>query len=149
MECMDFSSVKWLWLYAGAALMLMEILAPGFVIFFFGLAAATVGLVLFVTDLSATMQMVLFTVFSIVYLCGLRRLVKNVFMGETVKTELIGSEYVGRYGEVVEKITAACPGRILVGDAQWTAVANTDIEPGKKVKVIAQQNLTFTVEPVD
>ena len=29
-----------MWLYFGAFLMLMELLAPGFVIFFFGLSAA-------------------------------------------------------------------------------------------------------------
>ena len=40
---MSMFSCGWLWLYAGAILMLMEILAPGFVIFFFGLAAATAG----------------------------------------------------------------------------------------------------------
>ena len=38
------TSCSWLWLYAGAFLMLLELLAPGFVIFFFGLSAATVGL---------------------------------------------------------------------------------------------------------
>ena len=63
---MEFLSVKWLWLYAGALLMLLEIMAPGFVIFFFGLAAATVGLTLFAFDFSATAQMALFTAFSIV-----------------------------------------------------------------------------------
>ena len=37
-----------LWLYFGAFLVLAELLAPGFVIFFFGLPAATVGLLWFV-----------------------------------------------------------------------------------------------------
>ena len=45
---MDFLAAKWIWLYIGAFLMLAEIMAPGFVIFFFGLAAATIGLLLFV-----------------------------------------------------------------------------------------------------
>ena len=33
----------WLWIYAGSALMLLELVVPGFVLCFFGLAAATVG----------------------------------------------------------------------------------------------------------
>ena len=40
---MDFLSQAWLWLYFGAFLMLAELASPGFVVFFFGLAAATVA----------------------------------------------------------------------------------------------------------
>ena len=36
-------SCAWLWMYAGMLLMLLELAAPGFVVFFFGLAAMTVG----------------------------------------------------------------------------------------------------------
>ena len=41
---MDFLSPVWLWMYAGAFLMLAELASPGFVVFFFGLAAATVSM---------------------------------------------------------------------------------------------------------
>ena len=34
---MDFLAARWLWLYAGAILMLAELMAPGFVVFFFGI----------------------------------------------------------------------------------------------------------------
>ena len=145
---MEFLSVKWLWLYAGAILMLMEITAPGFVIFFFGLAAATVGLILFAADLSATWQAALFSVLSILYLVTLRRLVKSVFMGDTAATKAITSEYVGRIGKVVQAIRPEVPGRILLGDAEWTATADMRLEPGTEVKVIEQINLTMKVQAI-
>lgn len=145
---MEFLSVKWLWLYAGALLMLLEIMAPGFVVFFFGLAAATVGLTLFAFDFSATAQMALFTAFSIVYIVGLRRFMKALFMGETAESRAISSEYVGRHGKVVEAIRPEVPGRILLGDAEWTAVAREGLVPGTEVRVVAQKNLTLTVERV-
>lgn len=145
---MEFLSVKWLWLYAGALLMLLEIMAPGFVIFFFGLAAATVGLTLFAFDFSATAQIALFTAFSIIYIVGLRRFMKALFMGETAESRAISSEYVGRLGKVVEAIRPEVPGRILLGDAEWTAVAHEGLVPGTEVRVVAQKNLTLTVERV-
>ena len=145
---MEFLSVKWLWLYAGALLMLLEIMAPGFVIFFFGLAAATVGLTLFAFDFSATAQMALFTAFSIVYIVGLRRFMKALFMGETAESRAISSEYVGRRGKVVEASRPEVPGRILRGDAEWTAVAREGLVPGREVRVVGQKNLTLTVERV-
>ena len=146
---MDFLSMKWLWLYAGAFLMLAEIMAPGFVIFFFGLAAATIGALLFVlpesVHLSFTWQLALFSGLSIVYLMTLRRYMKSVFLGDTAESRAIDSEYVGRLGKVTETIRPEAPGRILLGDSEWSATAAERLEPGIEVKVTAQNNLTLTV----
>ena len=138
--------VKWVWLFAGALLMLLEILAPGFVIFFFGLAAATVGLVLFAVDVSAVLQVVLFAALSILYLFTLRRLAKSVFRGNTVETKSIGSEFTGRVGKVVETVRQEVPGRVLLGDAEWSAIADERLEPGVEVRVVSQNNLTLLVK---
>ena len=74
---MDFLSAGWMWLYVGAGLMLAEILMPGFVVFFFGLSAATLGaLILVLPDafqLTFAWQLALFSLFSVVYLVTLRR----------------------------------------------------------------------------
>ena len=142
---MNFTAAPWIWLYVGAFLMLAEILAPGFVIFFFGLAAATVGLLLFAFDFSATVQAALFSVLSIAYLVGLRRVVKSVFMGETAASPVAMGECVGRVGKVVEAIRPEVPGRILLGDAEWSASAPERLEPGTEVRVVAQHNLTLEV----
>ncbi len=145
---MEFLSVKWLWLYAGALLMLMEVMAPGFVVFFFGLAAATVGLALFAFDVPAAGQLALFTACCIVYIVGLRRLMKALFMGETTETKAPASEFAGRLGKVVEEIRPEAPGRVLLGDAEWTAVAGECLAPGTEVRVVDQKNLTLAVERV-
>lgn len=145
---METHTIPWLWLFVGVVLMLMEILAPGFVIFFFGLAAATLGVVLFVVDLSATLQIVLFTALCILYLLTLRRIAKSVFMGKTSESKTIGSEYVGRIGTVVEAIRPEVPGRILLGDAEWAATAGERLEPETEVRVVGQANLTLTVEKI-
>ncbi len=142
----SYLTVKWLWLYAGAALMFLEILSPGFVIFFFGLAAATVGGLLFVVEFSATVQVILFTVLSLAYLFTLRRFVRGVFMGDTQETPSIDDEFKGRLGEVVAEIRPDLPGRVLVGDAEWTAEAGETLAPGTKVRVVARRNLTLRVE---
>ena len=69
-------------------------------------------------------------------------------MGETAESRAISSEYVGRHGKVVEAIRPEVPGRILLGDAEWTAVAREGLVPGTEVRVVAQKNLTLTVERV-
>ena len=145
---MDFTTSAWIWLYIGAFLMLAEIVSPGFVIFFFGLGAATVAVCKWAfPSMSLACQLALFSVTSILYLLVLRRYMKRLFVGD--KADLgLASEYVGRLGKVVETIRPEVPGRILLGDAEWAAAAGERIEAGAEGKGVAQDNLTMRVERV-
>jgi membrane protein implicated in regulation of membrane protease activity len=146
---MDFTAAAWIWLYIGAFLMLAEIVSPGFVIFFFGLGAATVAVCKWAfPSMSLAWQLALFSVTSIFYLFVLRRYMKRLFMGDTAESLGLASEYVGRLGKVVQAIRPNVPGRIILGDAEWTAAASELIDVGTEVKVVAQDNLTMRVERV-
>jgi len=141
----------WLWLYAGAFLMLLELILPGFVMFFFGLSAATVGLVRLGLGeaFSGTWQMIAFSAFSVVYILVLRRWLKGIFSGKTVEGETdFNNEFVGRCGKVTVAIEPPLSGRVEIGDAEWTAVADAPIAAGANVKVVVQENLTMRVEPL-
>ena len=141
----------WIWMYIGAFLMLAELLMPGFVIFFFGLSAATVALVRFALGDSFTLmwQLAAFSFFSILYLALLRRLMKRLFTGDSETSAVdFGQESVGRIGRIVEAIEPPKSGRVIVGDAEWTAVSGSPISVGADVRVIAQENLTRRVQPI-
>jgi inner membrane protein len=144
-------SCAWLWVYAGAILMFLELISPGFVIFFFGLSAATVGLCRFVLgDLfTATWQMAAFSAFSVLYLVFLRRWMTNLFSGKSERATVdFNNESVGRLGTITEAIKPPLTGRVMIGDAEWTAAADVPIAVGTNVKVIEQTNLTMKVEAV-
>lgn len=144
---MNFTTVAWIWLYIGAFLMLAEIVSPGFVIFFFGLGAATVaGCKWAVPSLGLSAQLAIFSITSVFYLVVLRRYMKKLFMGDAENSPGLSSEYVGRVGKVVETIRPDVPGRIELGEVQWAATADERLEPGTEVKVTAQDNLTMRVE---
>ena len=144
-------SCGWLWLYAGAILMFLELIAPGFVIFFFGLAAATVGLVRFALGDTFTLagQLAAFSALSIVYIVLLRRWMKSIFSGRAVASaEDFDNGSVGRTGRVTVPIAPPDAGRVEIGDAEWTARADVPIAAGTLVKVISQNNLTMKVEVI-
>ena len=146
---MDFTTAAWIWLYIGAFLMLAEIVSPGFVIFFFGLGAATVaGCKWAVPSLGLAAQLAIFSVASVFYLVVLRRYMKRLFMGDSENSPGLSGEYVGRVGRVVETIRPDVPGRVEIGEVQWAAAAAERLEPGTEVKVVAQDNLTMRVEKV-
>ena len=141
----------WLWVYAGLALMLLELVAPGFVLCFFGLAAATVGglRLAFGAAFDATWQMATFSLLSVLYIVLLRRALKKVFVGERDGVARgLANDYVGRVGRVSAAIEPPKTGRVLLGDAEWTARADAPVPAGADVTVVSQQNLTMTVRPL-
>jgi membrane protein implicated in regulation of membrane protease activity len=129
--------------------MLMEFFVPGLVIFFFGLSAATVGVIRMATGaaFSSTWQVMAFSGFSVLYLVLLRRWVKGVFTGARTEADFsAGGDYVGRAGRVVAAIEPPHGGRVMIGDAEWNAIADERLETGSDVKVVRQENLTMVVE---
>ncbi len=141
----------WIWLYIGAALMMLELISPGFVIFFFGLAAATTGIVkMFLGDnFTITWQILSFTLFSVIYLAFLRRVVKKVFLGN-IETSLSNFEndFPGKVAIVTEVINPPLAGRVMLGDSEWTAVSEKPIEKGVNVRILERDNLTLKVERI-
>src|SRR5690348_13285009 len=67
-EAMEIVSLgPWLLFFVAAALMLMELAAPGMFLFWFGLAAAATGLVDLVIDLSWQRELLLFAVLALAF----------------------------------------------------------------------------------
>lgn len=146
---MDLTTEAWLWLYAGAFLMLAEIVSPGFVVFFFGLAAVSVaGVKALWPGLAAAGQAALFSFFCVMYLVVLRRFMKRLFRGEGSASAAPDDSYSGRIGRVTGLIRPGVPGRVMVGDAEWTARADEPLEVGDEVTVVRQENLTLTVKKI-
>lgn len=144
-------SVSWMWLYLGAFFILLELVMPGFVIFFFGLAAVAVGVCRFIFGeaLTLTWQIGLFSFFSLLFLFSLRRWISGVFKGTSKesKTNFENGD-VGRIGKVTSQITPLINGRVLIGDSEWNAIADDVIPEGADVKVVSQDNLTMKVEKI-
>lgn len=141
----------WMWLYIGAGLMMLEVVSSGFVVFFFGLAAATVGLMRFCIgeEFTLTWQLVSFSALCVAYIALLRRWVRSVFSGKIEHTATdFDNEYVGRTGRVTAAIDPPLAGRVVIGDAEWTAVADVPIAVGSDVKVVYNRNLTMKVEEI-
>lgn len=144
-------SCGWLWLYVGAFLMLAELLASGFIVFFFGLAAVSVGVLRLILGdaFTPTWQLIAISFFSIFYLAIVRRWLKKIFVGSMSSSRVdFDNDFVGRVGRVVEAINPPLEGRVELGDAAWSAVAESPIAKGTNVKVISQTNLTLKVEEV-
>jgi membrane protein implicated in regulation of membrane protease activity len=137
------------WLYAGIALILFEIMTPGFVSLFFGLSALTLALVVWLAPgLAQGWQWLLFALFSVLYIAFLRKSLKKTFNGDEEVSGDPGREFDGKRAVVMADIAPDRPGRVEVNGTSWTAEAAQPLTAGTQVRIVRKKNLTFTVEAV-
>jgi len=139
------------WLVLGLALMAAEIITPGFVLFFFGLSALTVGGVVFFIQPEQVelWHVFLFAVLSVVYLLALRRIFKRTFMGRTAGDgQQAFDDFAGQMATVTQAIAENAPGKVEFRGAAWTAAADAPIAAGTRVRIHRKDNLTLFVQPL-
>jgi len=137
------------WLYAGVALILLEIMTPGLVSLFFGLAALTVALIVWLMPtLAQGWQWILFSVLSVLYIVLLRKSFKSVFDGTSKVSDDPEDGFTGKLALVTQPIAPNRPGRVELGGTTWTAEAESEFDVGASVRVTGKKNLTLRVEAV-
>ncbi len=135
------------WLYLGVALILFEVMTPGLVSIFFGLAALTVALaVWFAPGIGQGWQWIAFSAFSVLYIFLLRKSLKRIFSGDREVSGNPGDEYIGKLAIVTVAVAPNKLGRVELGGTTWTAEANCELAVGASVRIIDKNNLTFKIE---
>jgi len=140
-----------IWLATGLLLLFLEMATPGFVLFFFGVAALLMSIVtFFVPNLDPFVQVLLFSLLSVAGILFLRKALRNTFSGKKIgKDNVMASDFIGKSARVVERVTPQASGKVEFNGSHWRAVSNATLELGATVTVTAQENLTLTVEPKD
>lgn len=140
------------WFIGGALLMAAELLLPGGIIFFLGLGATLVSLLLFFGIIEGWLQA--FTAWfigSLVLLFGLRGVVQRIIPAQVNrgKTDEDLDAY-GQRAEVCESIPVNGTGRIAFRGSTWTAKSHSSdqaLEVGTPVRIAYRDNLIWVVEP--
>jgi inner membrane protein len=138
----------WLWLAGGLALVVAELVTPsGFFIIFFGAAALTIGVVkIFAFVDNLPVELLLFTVLSIVYLFLFRDRLQTRMQ---VPPQPGVDSLVGVLAIVQEPLSPGVVGKVEVRGSSWSA-RNTSavvLSPGQRARVTAVDGLTLTVVP--
>ena len=75
-------SIYLIWFLIGVGFLVLEMLSPAFILFFFGIGAWLTSLVTaFFPDLSFNQQIIIFSISSLLLLLLLRNYMKNIFYG--------------------------------------------------------------------
>jgi membrane protein implicated in regulation of membrane protease activity len=139
----------WAWIVGGIAILVGELLTTGtFSMFFFGVAAAIVGLLVAAGALpSESWQWGVFVVLSVILVFNRRPLLKCL---PSKKTTPDAYTLVGSRGRASEHIGPGAQGKVDAGGSSWSAknVGTEPLEAGESFEVVGIDELTLSVKKI-
>lgn len=141
------SLVYWHWIVLGFLLLILEMLAPGAILMWFGAGAILVGGLLYLfPDMGWEWQILIFAIVSLASIFAWKKLSKNNPNDNTEAGTLNqrGKALVGRRVPLVEAIVNGV-GRVQIDDTFWR-VEGGDMENNTLVSVIDSDGATLKVE---
>jgi inner membrane protein len=148
METTIFSRPELVWFLIGLALFLLELVVPGFVIFFFGVGAWVTALVCLVFHPGTNLQIIIFAVISLLSLLALRKMIQNkLFYGKSGKSEAVEDEFTGKEALALIDFGPNKKGKVEFKGTTWDAESDSKIKEGQAVIVIEKNSFKLIVQP--
>ena len=146
---MPFVIDFWHWWILAVILVTIEILAPSFFALWMAIAAFMTGMaLLLMPSLGWEYQLMLFAVLSVMSIVLWRRYyLKNPIVSDQPNLNRRGAQYIGRVVTLHEPIIDGI-GKVKLDDSIWK-VQGPDCVAGTKVRIIALDNVIFSVELAD
>jgi inner membrane protein len=141
--------VPFFWIIVGIMLVGLEMVIPGFIIFFFGAGGIITGIIsLIFGGLSSNflLQAGIWVGSSVLSLVFLRKYLSKVFTGTLFNQTREKEQVLGASAEVISEITPEQAGRIKFQGTSWNAISYTEtLKVGEKVEIISKEGSTFVV----
>jgi membrane protein implicated in regulation of membrane protease activity len=132
-----------LWIIAGLVLTVLEMIVPGLVIIWFGIAGVVTGILAFFVH-NQYVQFSVFVILSGLMVVFSQRIARRITHAEP---ELVGANrWVGTTGRVIADIKPPEFGRVKVQGEEWRATATREIPAGAAVRVVAVAGTHLEVE---
>lgn len=137
----------WYWWIFAVLLVIIEILAPSFFALWMAIAAFMTGLaLLLMPEMAWQIQLFIFALLSVFSIVLWRRYyLKNPIPSDEPNLNRRGEQYIGRLVTLQTPIVDGI-GKIRLDDSSWK-VQGPDCPAGKKVRIVALNNVVFSVEP--
>lgn len=143
-----FSKPEMIWFIIGLVLFLLELILPGFVIFFFAVGAWVTAIVCLIGDPGINLQVIIFAVTSVLALIALRKIIqKKLYFSKDSRSEEVEDEFTGREAVALTDFNAEGKGKVEFKGTSWNAESGSEIKAGQNLKIIRKDNVKLIVEP--
>ena len=144
---MDGIDTYWIWLIAGLALALLEMLVPGVYLIWLAMAALATAVLAFVSAPPLAMQVIAWVSLSLIFAYSAKRWLRDrpIISSDPLLNNRAG-RLVGEIALVTQAIESGA-GRVKVGDSEWIA-RGADAAAGTRVRITGSRGAELLVEPV-
>ncbi len=139
-----------IWFIAGLCLFLLELVIPGFFIFFFALGAWVTALVCLIGNPGTNLQIIIFAITSVLSLIALRRMIQKKFFFSKKNnddSDAVEDEFTGKEGIALTSFLPGKKGKVEFKGTLWDAESKSEITKGQSVIIIKKESITLNVEP--
>ena len=143
-----FSKPELVWFLIGLVLFLLELVLPGFVIFFFGVGAWITALLCLIANPGINLQVIVFAVTSVLSLLLLRKMIqKRFFYSKEELSKEVEDEFSGREAVAVNDFDPGKTGKVDFKGTSWKAESSSPILKGDRVIIKVKEDFKLIVEP--
>jgi membrane protein implicated in regulation of membrane protease activity len=143
-----FSRHELIWFLIGLVLFLLELVVPGFIIFFFGFGAWVTALICLLFHPGTNLEIIIFAVTSVLSLLALRKLIQNKFFySKSNGSEAVEDEFTGKEGLALSDFGKGRKGKVEFKGTTWNAESDSEIKEGQTVVIMEKQSFSLFVEP--
>jgi len=143
-----FSRPELIWFIIGLLLFLLELVLPGFVIFFFGVGAWITALLCLIADPGFNLQAIVFAVTSVISLLLLRKMIqKKFFYSKEELSQEVEDEFTGREAIALTTMEPGMNGKVEFKGTTWKAESTSIVSEGQRVIIKSKENFKLFVEP--
>jgi membrane protein implicated in regulation of membrane protease activity len=135
----------WSWFVAGMILLALELVAPGGILVWLGIAGIVTGLATLVQPIGWPLQFLIFGVLSLVSIFGWLRFSRNRRqVNDRPFLNRRADRLVGRELVLDEPIRDGF-GRVAIGDSTWR-ITGPDLAAGQRVRIVDADGAVLRVE---
>lgn len=142
----SFLSATVLWFILGFAFLLLEFIAPGFILFFFGLGAWVTALATLLFDIPLNVQLLIFLVSSISFVFLFRKWLRKKLGYKKAVRDVLKDEIIGKTAKAETPISPDQQGKVYFRGTSWSAASSDVINEGEEVTIIGNDSIILIVK---
>jgi inner membrane protein len=141
----NFSNPAVIWFFLGFVFFILEFLVPGFILFFFAIAAWIVALIVMIFDISLNVQLIVFVISAVATILLFRKWLQKIMLSKKHTTQL-EHEFIGKIGIAETAIGPDREGKVDFKGTSWNARSEDDIQKGDHVIITGNDSIVLIVK---
>jgi len=136
---MELEMLYWHWLVLGLVLIVAEIFIPSFTILWFGLGALVVGVAALLFEIPFSIQVLIWTVFSVLFTVLWFKLVKPKMVVSS-NSQAARESAIGESGQVIKLPAGDTKGKLrfstpILGEDEWEFSCEAEVDLGDRLHI--------------